>query len=288
MRRHVERGFTLIEILLVIVLISVLLAIATPMMMAYLERGRAASCLSSRYHTEKAELAYMLEKHASSDGFAALVDSGLIHREPVCPSGGVYVWIQRTPTPILGCSLHYGALSVEDNATVLFTSLFDDQSGLKKLMGNWNTSNGTLSNKPGQENRIAFGDPAWKDYEIRVSAELTQGAGYGIYFRADANPNITGYVFQYDPGLGNKFVVRKVVNGVEQSPFQSVSMPAGFNIFNASHDIGVSVVGNRTTIKVDNNTVLDFTDDTFTSGSGGFRTWGQSLANFDNLSVIQK
>jgi hypothetical protein len=28
-----------------------------------------------------------------------------------------------------------------------------------------------------------------------------------------ACPDICGYCFQFDPGLGNKFVVRKVVNG---------------------------------------------------------------------------
>ncbi|MCG6535999.1 MAG: DUF1080 domain-containing protein, partial [Syntrophales bacterium LBB04] len=142
--------------------------------------------------------------------------------------------------------------------------------------------------KPGQENRIAFGDPAWTNYEIKVSAVLTQGTGYGVYYRADGNPNITGYVFQYDPGLGNKFLVRKVYGGVEQSPFQSVSMPAGFPIYNQSHDVSIAVVGDRTVIKVDNQTILDFQDSSFASGSGGFRTWGQTAANFDNLSVVQQ
>ncbi len=288
MRTKDPRGFTLIELLVVIGLLMVLMAIAVPMMAAYMERARAASCLSNRYHTEKAELAYMLEKGAPSAGFGELADAGLIQRVPVCPSGGTYVWLQRTPAPIIGCSLHYGTVPPGESETVLFSSLFNDQSGLKRLLGQWNTANGALNNRPGQENRIAFGDTAWTDYEIKVSAVLSQGSGYGIYYRADANPAITGYVFQYDPGLGNRFVVRKVVGGVEQAPFQSVPMPPGFTVYNQSHDISVAVQGDRTVIKVDNQTVLDFRDDRFTSGSGGFRTWGQSAASFDNLNVLQK
>lgn len=283
-----NRGFTIIEVMVVIVVIMVLLASAAPQMNAYLERGRATTCLSARYQAEKAEMTYLLEKNTPSPSFTDLVNDGLLSRQPACPSGGTYVWLQRTPQPILGCSVHYATLPAGETANILYASSFNGQSGLDKLMGNWNVANGTLSNKPGQENRIAFGDTSWKDYELKVSAVLTTGNGYGIYYRADGNPNITGYVFQYDPGLGNKFVVRKVVDGVEQSPFQTASMPAEFPIYNQSHDISIAVVGDRTVIKMDNQTIMDFRDSSFASGSGGFRTWGSTEANFDNLTVAQK
>jgi len=273
---------------LVIALILVLLAVAAPLMSAYLDRSRATKCLSIRYVTEKSEMTYMIEKGRSSDSFTDLINAGFLTGEPRCPSGGTYVWLQRTPEPILGCSVHYGAVTAGEEARVLFASAFNDQNGLTRLMGQWNTGHGTLNNRPGQESRIAFGDNAWTDYEIRVSATLTQGNGYGVYYRADGNPNITGYVFQYDPGLGNRFVVRKVIGGVEQAPFQSIAMPAGFPIYNQAHDISVSVVGDRHVIKVDNQPVLQFQDSAFNSGSGGFRTWGNTEANFDNLSVVQK
>lgn len=283
-----SRGFTLIEVIVVIGVVMVLLAVAAPQMNAYLERGRATTCLSMRYNTEKAEHAYIMEKNTPSPSFADLVNDGLLSRQPACPSGGTYVWLQRMPQPILGCSIHYATIPAGETANVLYASSFDDQSGLNKLMGKWNVANGTLNNIPGQENRIAFGDSAWKDYEIKTSAVLKQGNGYGIYYRADGKSNISGYVFQYDPGLGNKFVVRKVINGQEQSPFQTASMPAGFPIYNQSHDISIAVVGDRTVIKMDNQTIMDFRDTSFASGSGGFRTWGATEANFDNLSVAQK
>jgi type II secretory pathway pseudopilin PulG len=288
MMKRDSRGFTIIEVVVVIGVIMVLSAIAAPQMTAYLERGRATTCLSGRYQTEKAEMTYLLEKNTPSPSFTDLVKDGLLSHQPVCPSGGTYVWLQRTPQPILGCSIHYATLPAGETANLLFASSFNGQSGLDKLVGNWNVANGTLNNKPGAENRIAFGDTTWKDYELKTSAVLKQGNGYGIYYRADGKANITGYVFQYDPGLGNKFVVRKVVGGVEQSPFQSVSMPAGFPVYNQSHDISIAVVGDRTVIKMDNQTIMDFKDSSFASGSGGFRTWGSTEANFDNLSVTQK
>ncbi|MEI6314586.1 MAG: family 16 glycoside hydrolase [Syntrophus sp. (in: bacteria)] len=282
-----SRGFTLVELMVVIGVIMALLSIATPLMVLYLDRARATACLSVRYNTERAETTYIMEKNAPSQSFSALVGSGLLAQEPTCPSSGIYVWIQRTPAPILGCSLHYATIPVGETANVLFSTGFDNMSNLKSLMGNWSINNGTLLSTSTGESRLSFGDNAWTDYEIKVGAVLTKGNGYGIYYRADGDPNITGYVFQYDPGLGNKFVVRKVINGQEQSPFQSVSMPAGFAILNQAHDISIAVVGNRQIIRVDNQPVMDFTDSSFTSGSGGFRTWSGTTASFDNLTVVK-
>lgn len=282
-----SRGFTLVELMVVIGVIMALLSIATPVMVLYLDRARATACLSVRYNTERAEATYIMEKNGPSPSFSDLVGSGLLAQEPTCPSSGIYVWIQRTPTPILGCSLHYASIPVGETANVLFSTGFDNMNNLKILMGKWSINNGSLLSTATGESRLAFGDNAWTDYEIKVGAVLTKGNGYGIYYRADGNPNITGYVFQYDPGLGNKFVVRKVINGQQQSPSQSVSMPAGFAILNQAHDISIAVVGNRQIIKVDNQPVMDFTDSSFTSGSGGFRTWSGTTASFDNLTVVK-
>lgn len=283
-----HRGFTLIEMIMVTAVIAALLAIAAPMIAAYLERARAKTCLSLRYQTEKAETTYMLEKNAPSAGFANLTGAGLLSQQPVCPSNGVYAWLQRTPLPILGCSRHYDAIPAGREANLLLASSFDNMNNMTRLRGTWRLTNGSLANTPGAESRIAFGDNAWTDYEIKVSASLMQGNGYGVYYRANGNPNISGYCFQYDPGLGNKLVVRKVYNGGEQPPFQSVSLPAGFPIYKTAHNISISVVGNHHVIKVDDQIVMDFRDDSFAAGSGGFRTWGQTAAYFDNLTVMRQ
>ena len=282
-----NKGFTLVELMVVIGVVMAMLSIATPVMLLYLDRARATACLSMRYNTDHAESTYMMDKNGPSLSFNALVGSGLLSHEPTCPSSGNYVWLQRTPTPILGCSLHYATIPVGETANVIFSSNFDNMNNLNPLMGNWSINNGSLRSISSGESRLAFGDNSWTDYEIKVGAVLTKGNGYGIYYRADGNPNITGYVFQYDPGMGNQFLVRKVINGNEQAPFQSVSMPAGFTILNQAHDISIAVVGDRTVIKVDNQPIMDFKDSKFASGSGGFRTWSGTTASFDNLTVIK-
>ncbi|MEW6333071.1 MAG: prepilin-type N-terminal cleavage/methylation domain-containing protein [Thermodesulfobacteriota bacterium] len=281
-------AFTLIEIIIVVAVMSALLAIAAPMIAVYIQQTRAKTCLSLRYQIEKAETVYVQEKNAPSEGFAELVGNGLLSQLPVCPSKGVYGWLQRTPQPILGCSHHYTTVPEGGGGHVLLTSSFDNMNNLTSLKGTWRINNGSLANNPGVESRIAFGDSTWANYEIKVSATLLQGNGYGVYYRASGKPNITGYVFQYDPGLGNKFVIRKVYNGSEQAPFQSVSMPAGFPIYNTNHDISITVAGNHHAIKVDNQVVITFQDDSFAAGSGGFRTWGQSAATFDHLTVVRQ
>jgi hypothetical protein len=48
------------------------------------------------------------------------------------------------------------------------------------------------------------------DYSIHFDvANLKSGNGYGVFFRLQDTPKINGYAFQYDPGLGGAFVVRK-------------------------------------------------------------------------------
>jgi hypothetical protein len=114
--------------------------------------------------------------------------------------------------------------------------------------------------------------------QLNVTATMVSGtnAGYGVYFRSDGKPNITGYCFQFDPGAGNMFTVRKVTNGQEAGAFQKVPMPAGFALTDTPHDIQINAVGDHFVIKVDGTSVLDFKDSTFTSGSAGLRTWGPS------------
>ena len=60
--RDDNRGFTMIAVVVSMALLMVLLAIAAPLMSAYLKRSRGTICLSMRYVTEKAEMTYMIEK----------------------------------------------------------------------------------------------------------------------------------------------------------------------------------------------------------------------------------
>lgn len=159
-------------------------------------------------------------------------------------------------------------------------------NNLTPLKGKWKVENGTLLTVGAGEHRLAFGDKTWEDYEIKVNAILLKGSGYGIYYRADGDRKISGYCFQYDPGYGNgAFLVRTVHNGKENSPVQRVKIPDNFPVFNQSHDITVSVEGDHQIIKVNDEIVLDFHDDTFVSGMAGFRSWHKSEVSFQNVAI---
>ena len=108
-----------------------------------------------------------------------------------------------------------------------------------------------------------------------------------MYHHCDSNPNITGYIFQFDPGLGNQLVVRKVILGQEFPPFRVTYMPAGYPV-NGEHRISVSLQGDHHIIKVDGDTVMDFHDSQFTSGTVGMRSWSNSSfteVNFTEFEV---
>ena len=176
----------------------------------------------------------------------------------------------------------------------VFSVSFDDLGDLglfTKLSGgkDWYIDQGTLVTPDNSAQRYGFGEPDWKDYAISVTVDLQIGNGYGIYYRADGAPDITGYIFQYDPGLGDRFVVRKVMDGREQSPFQSVRMSDvmgdGFQVKNTPHDIRVEVTGDQHAIYVDDVEVLNFQDDTFQEGGGGLRKWGSGTTVFDDVEV---
>lgn len=82
------------------------------------------------------------------------------------------------------------------------------------------------------EHRAFIGDPAWTDFTVETKATLNQGNGYGVHFRSSApkgdlptrNATTNSLVFHYDPGLGGRFVFRRVTAGSESAPFASVDV----------------------------------------------------------------
>jgi type II secretory pathway pseudopilin PulG len=170
----------------------------------------------------------------------------------------------------------------------------ENGSPITSLRGNWsNDGSGNFYADGGQqEYRAVFGNPQWEDYRLEVNATLHQGRGYGIYYRSDHQADITGYCFQYDPGLTSggrvTFVVRKVVNGGEQAPFQrrDMTLPEFPDVYGASHHISITVISNRHIIKVDGNPIFDFTDNDYMMGGPGLRSWdGNHYTDFHSLLV---
>lgn len=125
------------------------------------------------------------------------------------------------------------------------------------------------------------------DYEIKVDfANLTAGSGYGIFFRTQTTNPVNGYIFQYDPGLGNAFLFRKWVNGAELSPMQPVYYPpSSFSWLNTPHKIKISAKGSLLRAYVDEQLVLSVTDTTYASGGAGLRSWDSTSVCFDNFGI---
>lgn len=89
-----QKGFTLIEIMIVVLIIGILLAIAIPNFMKARETSRTKACVSNLKQIDSAKQQWAMEKKAS-DGDACtdgdIIGDGLyIKNAPVCPSGGDY------------------------------------------------------------------------------------------------------------------------------------------------------------------------------------------------------
>ncbi|MCS6887347.1 family 16 glycoside hydrolase [Chloroflexus sp.] len=126
------------------------------------------------------------------------------------------------------------------------------------------------------------------DYVINLDvARITQGNGYGIFFRDSGDAKFNGYSFQYDPGYGQgAFIIRKWVNGNELStPIARVNAPAGYDWYGADRQVRVEVRGDTFTAYIDGQPAVQIRDNSFTSGGIGLRSWDNTSACFDNLSV---
>jgi len=151
---------------------------------------------------------------------------------------------------------------------------------------------GIIPNGTGNQASIFKGNESATDYTINVTASYSgDGDGYGIYFRTVGVYNeMKGYIFQIDEGL-KRFVIKttdgrpwnqpETFNGLKFSDagLKDEKLPQG------SHNISITVSGNRMTATFNGVTVIDITDDTYTNGWVGIRRWNNTEVVFDSFSV---
>jgi prepilin-type N-terminal cleavage/methylation domain-containing protein len=95
MKRNMKRkGFTLVEIMIVVLIIGILLAIAVPNFIKARESSRSRTCVANLRQIEAAKEQWAMENQqgaAATPAWADLVGANAYMKaQPSCPSGGTY------------------------------------------------------------------------------------------------------------------------------------------------------------------------------------------------------
>ena len=85
-----QKGFTIMELMIVIVIIGILIAIAVPAYQNFRARAQATACQANERVIASAAGLYYADKGSWPATVAAIIAEGHLDKLPVCPLGGTY------------------------------------------------------------------------------------------------------------------------------------------------------------------------------------------------------
>lgn len=109
MRARNDRGFSLVELMVVVLIIGILVGIAVPVFVMAKRRAQLNACFQNQRTVESAYTNYLanhseelVSPPGSWDDLIALIVPANVAREPECPGGGTYTWIDGK----ISCTVH--------------------------------------------------------------------------------------------------------------------------------------------------------------------------------------
>ncbi len=89
---HTRRGFTLVEIMIVVAIIGLVAAIAIPNFIRYREASRRSVCIANLKQMQDAKVQWAFEKNKKGNDVPVEIDLigayTYLRDKPACPSGG--------------------------------------------------------------------------------------------------------------------------------------------------------------------------------------------------------
>ena len=110
-----EEGFTLVELMVVVLIIGILVAIAIPVFNAARDNAQLKSCMANERTVEGAFQTWLADGPAAADitaakaNWAGLIGAlvpGNIAKEPECPAEGTYSVTFAGDVPTVDCTVH--------------------------------------------------------------------------------------------------------------------------------------------------------------------------------------